>query len=125
MWGRIARHIGGRLDSVTVVKITSHLSRAEARARGFSSAAWAANDRADKWAEDAAQRQQFSQRDVEVVGRLDATCKIALQRMLAVGRVLLDNAPAAVRNLKPNRVPLRDQASAAGKDQRHVRTIVN
>jgi len=70
-------------------KIDSHLSKDEAKQKGFTSAGWDSNSRADYWAGISADANQFPQEDIEVQKKAGETRRAVIARLLAVHRILL------------------------------------
>ena len=70
-----------RSGRIKVLKIKSHLSAEEAAKRGFSETAWKANQVADRLAEDAARRAEFSPGDLNLIEELDKVTEAVGRRL--------------------------------------------
>jgi hypothetical protein len=119
LWGRIAAQADSRLKMVSTVKIKSHLKKDQAEAAGVPALAWEANFAADLLADQAAERHQFADADVEVVGRIDTTTEIVLRRLVSVASHILEAQLPVVRAPVATLLPLRAQLSKAGAENGH------
>ncbi len=119
LWGRLAAHAGDRLANILTKKIKSHLKKDQAEAAGVPALAWEANRVTDLLADQAAERHQFADADVEVVGRIDITTETVLRRLVSVASHILEAQLPVVRAPVPTLLPLRAQLSKAGSKKGH------
>ena len=103
---------------VRVVKIKSHLSKAQATAAGHTEACWEANRLADFAADAAADRAERGPGDLRVIRKLDEAAAMVCRRTGAVGKYVVDKrAPlqktAAVKQ-RPLRIRLMEIGTSAG-----------
>jgi hypothetical protein len=104
---------------VKIFKIKSHLTLAEALAKGHSQLAWQANRTADVYAERGARQYAYSEGDIQLIRKLDAIAGVVVRRLCAVARFVLAHRLPPSRVERNARVSIRQQVQQAGEAGGH------